>query len=389
MLGPPAFSDLLELLSHPLIILAIAWIVMYLVLRFLVGWSPRGVKLYPLGFIVRSERALVILDRFSSRAPRLLKIMSDVGIVLGFVMMGAAIYLLSRNLATYLFAPSQVGPQNIVVPLVIGVTIRLEHLPYLLLALGIILVTHEGMHGLIARAEGLRLKSTGLFLFYVFPGGFVEPDDEEFKNAPVRVRARVAAGGSLANLIVGLIALLLIFGAFIPVEAGVIVAGVEEGAKLSVNDVIYSVNGVLVNSTSLYWNITASEAIVVDSSRGRLVYELREPINMPIAHVLRSLGITHVAFYYPMRISLGDPILEHSLYRLLLWIQLLGINVAIFNMLPISFLDGGLLVTSLLERLTKSEKAIRGVSTALTIFSLGLIALNIGFTFKTFGLVQI
>jgi membrane-associated protease RseP (regulator of RpoE activity) len=380
---------LLELLSHPLVILAIAWIVAYLVLRFLVRWNPRGVELYPLGFIVRSERALGILDKLSSAAPRLLKALSDAGIVLGFVMMGAAIYLLSKNLATYLFAPSQVGLQNIVVPLVIGVTIRLEHLPYLLLALGIILVTHEGVHGLIARAEGLKLKSTGLFLFYVFPGGFVEPDEDEFKNAPARVRARVAAGGSFANLVVGLIALLIIFGAFLPVEAGVVVAGVEEGAKLSVNDVIYSVNGVPVNSSSLYWNITAMKAVVIESSRGSLVYYLREPINMPIAHVLRSLGVTHISFYYPMRVGFGNPMLEHSLYRLLLWIQLLGINVAIFNMLPVYFLDGNLLITSILEKLIRSEKALRGVSMALTIFSLGLIALNIGFTFKTFGLVQI
>jgi len=58
LLESPAFSDLLELLSHPLVTLAIAWIAAYLVLRFLVRWSPRGVKLYPLGFIVRSERAL-------------------------------------------------------------------------------------------------------------------------------------------------------------------------------------------------------------------------------------------------------------------------------------------------------------------------------------------
>ncbi|MEM1976335.1 MAG: site-2 protease family protein [Nitrososphaerota archaeon] len=380
---------MLELLSHPLVILAIAWLAAYLVLRFAVRWSPRSVKLYPLGFLVKSDRTLVVLDRLSSAAPRLLRIMSDIGIVLGLVMMGAAIYLLSSNLATYLFAPSQVGPQNIVLPLVIGVTIRLEHLPYMLLALGIILVTHEGMHGLIARAEGLKLKSTGLFLFYVFPGGFVEPDEEEFKNAPARVRARVAAGGSFANLIVGLIALLLILGVFIPAEAGVVVAGVEEGSRLSVNDVIYSVNGIPVNRTSLYWNVTASEAIVVESSRGRLTYELREPVNIPVAHVLRSLGVTHVSFYYPMRISIGDPALEHSIYRLLFWIQLLGVNVAIFNMLPIHFLDGSLLVTSLLEKIIRSERALKGASMALTIFSLSLIALNIGFTFKTFGLVQI
>ena len=376
-------------MGHPLVILAVAWLAIYLILRFALRWEPRDLKLYPLGVLLKSERALWIFDRITSAIPSLIKVSSDLGVALGFGMMGFAIYVLAKNLGTYLFAPAQVGPQNIVLPLVIGVTIRFEHLPYMLLALGIILITHEGMHGLIARLEGVRLKSTGFFLFYVFPGGFVEPDEEEFKRAPSKTKARVAAGGSFANLFIGLAAVFLILSMFSPVEAGIIVTGAEVGGPLRVNDVVFAVNDVAVNRTTLYQNISASQVLVIRTSRGNLTYRLEEPMNMPLAQVLRMLGVTHIAYYFPMKAGLGDPLLEHNLYRLLSWIQLLGINVAIFNMLPIYFLDGSLLVNALLEKIVRSEKALKAFNIALTAFSIALIALNIGFTFKTFGFLQL
>ena len=380
---------MVELIGHPLVILAVVWISVYLILRFVLKWSPRGVKLYPLGFILKSERALPIFDKIASAIPSLIKVLSDLGIAMGFGMMSFAIYILTKNLGTYLFAPAAVGPQNIVIPLVIGVTIRFEHLPYMLLALGIVLITHEGMHGLIARLEGLRLKSTGLFLFYVFPGGFVEPDEEEFMRAPSRTRARVAAGGSFANLMVGLLAVFLMLSMFSPVEAGVVVTGTVSGSRLMENDVIFGVNGIPVNRTTLAQNISASQVLVVKTSRGDLIYELEKPLNMPLSQILRELGVTHIAYYFPMKLRLGDPLLEYNIYRLFFWIQLLGLNVAIFNMLPIHFLDGSLLVNALLERIIRSKMILKGLNLALTAFSISLIALNIGFTLKTFGLLQL
>ena len=379
----------MELVGHPLVILAVVWVAAYLILRFALRSRPRGVKLYPLGFIVKSERALPIFDKIASAAPSLIKVLSDLGIAMGFGMMSFAIYILAKNLGTYLFAPAAVGLQNIVIPLVIGVTIRFEHLPYMLLALGIVLITHEGMHGLIARLEGLRLKSTGLFLFYVFPGGFVEPDEEEFRRAPSRTKARVAAGGSFANLAVGLLAVFLMLSIFSPIEAGVVVTGTVSGSRLMENDVIFSVNDIPVNRTTLDQNISASHVIVVKTSRGELVYQLEKPVNMPLSMVLRDLGVTHIAYYFPMKLGLGNPLLEYNVYRLLFWIQLLGLNVAIFNMLPINFLDGSLLINALLEKIVRNKSLLKSLNLALTAFSLSLIALNIGFTLKTFGFLQL
>jgi len=371
----------------PLLILAVAWIIAYFLLKFVFRIEVRGVKLYPLGFIIKSERSVKIFDQIVSAAPSIIKVASDLGIALGFGMMAFAIYVLGRNLGTYLFAPAQVGPQNIVIPLVIGVTIRLEHLPYMLIALGIVLLTHEGMHGVIARLEGIKLRSTGLFLFYLFPGGFVEPDEKQFKKAPSRTRARIAAGGSLANLAVGVLVILLMMAAFSPVEAGVVVLETENhAAEIHVNDVIYSVNDVPINRATLYQNISASGNLTIKTNRGVITYSLEKPINMPIAWILWELGVRRLDYYFPMRVPLWSPQAEYSLYRIFWWTQLIAINVAIFNMMPIYLLDGSLLVNSLLEPRLRNEKAL---NYALTGFCIALIALNMAFTFKTFGFLRI
>ena len=380
---------MIEFLLHPLVVLAILWIILYLVFRFILRWRPRGAQLYPLGFILRTEKTVGVFDKIASAAPSILKVLSDTGIALGFGMMAFALYILSKNLGVYLFAPSQVGPQNIVIPLVIGVTIRFEHLPYMLFALGIVLVTHEGMHGLIARLEKIRIKSTGLFLFYIFPGGFVEPDEEEFKKASSRAKARVAAGGSFANLVVGLLVVLLMLGIFSTTEAGVIVIETDGKGDLEVNDVIYSVNGVPVNRNTLFKNISASDIIIIQTSKGNFTYSLKKPINMPLAWILGELGVRRVDYYFPMKWRINSPAAEYTLYRVFSWTQLIAINVAIFNMMPVYFLDGSLLISALLESRIKSEKTMKLLTISLTTICLLLLAANIGFTFKTFGFFQI
>ncbi|MEM2521519.1 MAG: site-2 protease family protein, partial [Candidatus Caldarchaeum sp.] len=211
-----------------LAVLAVGWVAAYLLYRVVKQRRGRGeeaasgssVTLYPLFLIVKSRRITRPLDFLADKMPRFWDAVSRAAVAMGFGLMALAIYILSTNLSTYLFRPEQVGGQNIVIPLIIGVTIRLENLPYLFLAFAIVLITHEGLHGIAARREGLPVKSAGIFMIFIVPGGFVEPDEEAFKSASPGARMRVAAVGSFANIIVGMLALMLMFGAFMPQESG-------------------------------------------------------------------------------------------------------------------------------------------------------------------------
>jgi len=374
-----------------LLVLAAGWLLIYLILRGVFSRESLGnLKLYPLAFVLRSRRAIEFFDKVVDKSPLLWTVLSNIGVAIGFGLTAFSIYFLAKNLGTYLFAPQQVGPQNIVVPLIIGVTIKLEHLPYILLALGIVLITHEGMHGLVARLEKIRLKSTGFFLVFIFPGGFVEPDEEEFNKAPPKTKMRIAAAGSFANLVVGLLAIFLMMGLFLPMESGVIVLEVEGNAtKIGVGDVIVGVNGVPVNQGTLFQNITAKDMIIVETMRGNISYRLKKSINMPTAWILRGIGVKRIDYYRPMRIHLGDPMAEYNAYKVFWWIQLVALGVAIFNMLPIYFLDGSLFLSSLLEFWIRDERKLKMLNMGLTSICITLLMLNIMFTYKTFGFFQL
>jgi membrane-associated protease RseP (regulator of RpoE activity) len=69
------------------------------------------------------------------------------------------------------------------------------------ISLLIILIIHEGFHGITARKEKFKIKSSGLLLFGFLPvGAFVEPDEKEIKKAEPLKQLRVYAAGPAANL---------------------------------------------------------------------------------------------------------------------------------------------------------------------------------------------
>jgi membrane-associated protease RseP (regulator of RpoE activity) len=352
-----------------------------------------SISLYPLLLIVRTRSVAGPLDRLAQKAPRFWDAVSRAAVATGFGLMAFAIYVLSTNLATYLFRPEQVGGQNIVIPLIVGVTIRLDHLPYLFIAFAIVLITHEGLHGVIARREQLPVKSAGIFLVFVVPGGFVEPDEQAFKAASPGTRMRVAAVGSFANLVVGFLTVLAIFGLFVPVEAGLIAVQTEPGSKIAVNEVLVEIDGVPVNSyTVRSEKVTIGQTLRVRTLSGEYVFQTNPEVwgrELILGSVVRGLGITQVDSFLPLRLQFLDPAASYALYRTLYWLQLVSIGVAVFNMLPIHILDGSIVLKALLERYIKNPRKIFGIANAAAVLCLALLISNIAFTYSFFGFFQI
>ncbi len=382
-----------------LAVLAVGWVAAFMVYRVFLRRRGSGeaasnlsVTLYPLFLIIKSRSITKPLDILAEKLPRFWDALSRAAVATGFGLMALAVYILSTNLSTYLFRPEQVGGQNIVIPLIIGVTIRLENLPYLFLAFAIVLITHEGLHGIAARREGLPVKSAGIFMIFIVPGGFVEPDEEAFKSASPGARMRVAAVGSFANIAVGLLALMLMFGAFSPQEAGLIAVQVEPNSRIKVNDIIVSVEDVPVNRGTLGTNIVIKETIRVKTLTDEYVFNTNPDARgkeFTLGSVLRGLGVTQVDTYFPSRITWLDPLSAYSFYRTLYWLQLVSIGVAVFNMLPIYMLDGNLVLRAVLEKFVKDGRHAKVIANAAALLCIALVIANISFTYATFGFFQI
>ena len=109
-----------------------------------------------------------------------------------------------------------------------------------LITIGIILIPHEFMHGVIARAEKIKLKSVGLLLLAVLPGAFVEPDERHLKRAKFWTRIRIFAAGSFANFLVAA----LVFSATTAyvwpssVGDGIVIGSIAEGSPAALAGLI-------------------------------------------------------------------------------------------------------------------------------------------------------
>lgn len=82
--------------------------------------------------------------------------------------------------------------------LIVGVTVPWEWVFGLIIAASV----HEFAHGVLCRAEKLRVTSSGVILFGFMPlGAFVEPDEERFKKLGIEKKRRILAAGPASNLV--------------------------------------------------------------------------------------------------------------------------------------------------------------------------------------------
>jgi membrane-associated protease RseP (regulator of RpoE activity) len=204
-----------------------------------------------LGFalMVRTQRGKGTLD-FLARPRRFWNFMGDLGTVLSLVGMVAMTLLFFVTLVVSLSPNSGVEPlagnEILVIP---GVN-PFVPLWYGLIALILTLVVHEGAHGVLARANDMRVKSLGLLIAVVPIGAFVEPDEDDLKAAPRRRRLRVFAAGPAVNVATATLALVgfaMLMGSTVPVPGVHIANTVQDApaaeAGLEAGDSVTALNG--------------------------------------------------------------------------------------------------------------------------------------------------
>ena len=181
---------------------------MFYLLASLLKLQRYGFELHPLYALYKSTRLNSFLDRLGRLNMRLWRVVGNVGVAVSIGEVAFMTYLLFLNLYRFAFLPERASP---VIPLIPGVTIRLESLPWFLAAAGVVILTHELSHGVQCVVEGVPIKSSAILLAVVTFGGAVEPDEKSMESASRMSQMRIFAAGSLVNLVTGLILLPLIF----------------------------------------------------------------------------------------------------------------------------------------------------------------------------------
>ncbi len=207
-------------------------------------WNKRGITVWgpvPVAIFLRTTRGLRLLDKLS-RPKRFWRFVATAGVPL--VILCMIYFLMLVLIMTYLIIqepplPSSYNaPRNIL--LIPGLN---EYIPFVWgwIALFVTMVVHEFAHGILARVEGVRVKSMGIVALLIAPiAAFVEPDEEELfgtKDKPPLVsksaRIRILSAGVISNFMVAIVAMALFFGPVIgsisPVDR-VIVVDVQDGS---------------------------------------------------------------------------------------------------------------------------------------------------------------
>ncbi len=203
-----------DFITNPWFILSLLfWILMGILVYSLRHKKDVIYVFFPLLAMVKTKKLNNFIKKISRRFTRFWKIFWSIGIFVSFGFMIFAYYFFFVNLINLIINPQI---ENVITPLIPGVTIGLPIFAYLIIPLLFILTTHELAHGIAASSDGVDIKSTGVLaagLFYLIGfGAFVEVDERELRSTKFHrnTRLRIAGAGAYINAITSLIALILL-----------------------------------------------------------------------------------------------------------------------------------------------------------------------------------
>ncbi len=377
-----------------LLSILVFWLAVYIVGRVLniedlLPWIRVG----PFYLMFRSERLNRVLVSFSLSRKRMLQRILDIASASGIIILGAAIYFLSLSLMRYFEAGGGVQTVQLIIP---GVTISVDTVLRMLPALTIIIVSHELAHKVGLHTEGVNIKSMGVIFLFLIPGAFVEPDEESFRRSNPRSRMRILSAGTFINMLIGLMFLPLVINPFAfqmvisPLygpPSGVLITSIVPNTSLamqseiSVGDVIVGINNNSINDLASLYRVSLRPGDVVvvkyiDMDDGLIHTAILRASPDPNNASRGILGFIP-ANYYPPRLPALDPYIPNILYEVFFWIYFLGVNIAIFNMLPIYGLDGYGYIESLLEYMKVPQSYRRYITSFLFSLAVSLLALNL------------
>ena len=393
--------------QNPILYVLIIWIAIFVLAKAL-KLDKHGFEIKSYSLTYKNHNVQLVLTRLLGKTVRATRIFSNTSVVAGFIMMGFAFWFLISNLSNFFIKPESFSEMTVLIP---GVTIQsLPNIINFLLTVPIVLVIHEGAHGIVATLEKIKIKTGGFAVFIALFAGFVEPDEEEFAKAKVISKLRVISAGATSNVLFSfIIAALLIFnpafallmpepirGIFYNEPLGVPILSVTEGsgaaaAGLLKEDIITAINGISVVQPQDFTKIklTPGETAVVTILRNDetlLIPVVTKPSQDDPQRGM--LGITRGTFPSYQPTSPYYIPWSPEVFMFLLWLWMLSFFIGIFNMLPLPILDGGKFIHSIIEKKI-SESTLKVTMWSVYAFTLALFGLNIAFSVIKSGFITI
>ena len=268
--------------ENAIIYVLMAWVAIFVTAKAL-KLEKYGVEIKAYSLVYKNKSVNDVLIRVLGRTRAAVSIFANVSVIAGFIMMGFAFWFLLNNVSNFFVAQSEFNELTVLIP---GITLTsAPAITYFLLSIPIVLVMHEGGHGIVAALEKIKIKTGGFAIFIAMFAGFVEPDEEEFEKAKKISKLRVIGAGATSNvlfaLVLGVILLTNPFFAMVVPEPllsifyelpeGVLILSIIENsgaeqAGLLANDIITSINGIPILSPVDFPSLNPGDTATVSST---------------------------------------------------------------------------------------------------------------------------
>ena len=378
-----------------------AWVIVIIVAKAL-KLEKYGFELKAYSLVYKNKSVNSVLIKILSRTRRGIRVFADVSVVSGFIMMGFAFWFLLNNVSNYFVAQAEFSELTVLIP---GVTLTsASSITYFLLSIPVVLVIHEGAHGIVAALEKIKIKTGGFAIFIAMFAGFVEPDEEEFEKAKKISKLRVIGAGATSNVIFAFVlgAILLtnpffamvlpepLLSIFYDLPDGVLILSIMENsgaaqAGLLANDIITSINDIPILSPidfpSLNPGEIASVSVIRDGQPLDFGVEIMPAPEDPERGLIGIMRDNSFAYKPVMNfIEWNDP----NVSMFLLWLWMISFFIGIINMLPLPILDGGKFIHTIIDKRI-SEKSVNVVMWGIYGFTFALFGLNIALSYLKSG----
>jgi membrane-associated protease RseP (regulator of RpoE activity) len=397
------------LAQNSIIYVLMAWVVIIVIAKAL-KLEKYGFELKAYSLVYKNKSVNDVLIKILGRTERGIKVFANISVIAGFLMMGFAFYFLLNNVSNYFVAQSNFSELTVLIP---GVTLTsAPAITYFLLSIPIVLVMHEGAHGIVAALEKIKIKTGGFAVFIALFAGFVEPDEEEFDKAKKISKLRVIGAGATSNVMFAIVlgAIMLtnpIFGmvlesiplfgevildTFYEVSQGVLILSIIENsgaeqAGLLANDVITTINDIPIHGPADFPILNpgeiASVSVLRDGQALEFGLEVMASPDDPqrgLIGIMRDNSIP----YKPVMDFIDWTSVDFNISMFLLWLWMISFFIGIINMLPLPILDGGKFIHIIIDK-RFSDKSVNIVMWGIYAFTFALFGLNIALSYLKSG----
>jgi len=346
-------------------------------------------------FLYRTKVGVNFINRFAKKHERSIKFFGLAGIGIAVLGIIAIVILLFHNLYNLITQPSAQSGVSLILP---GVHIPGSPITIPLItgwiSLFIVIIVHEACHGIVGKANGLDIKSSGLAFLGPIAGAFVEPDEKKLLKKDDAVKHSVFAAGPVANIILGVIAFLLIIAVFTPLTnaittpVGFSIGNVQDGypakeAGITGGMIITEINGVKIVDYEQFKDeistIKPHEQVNITANNTLFTLVTAEHPDNPRKPYF---GISNIKNERVLKNKSQGMKIFFAVFK---WIEevvvllfILGIGIGMANLLPLGPIDGGRILEAAASSIFGIKKG-RKIWIKVSWFVLLLLLINILF----------